>query len=65
MRFNGGQTIYRGIYWKSMKGRDGDLCFLRITKELIFFLCFLMSTETGVSEVTKVFLGEIFQSLNY
>lgn len=27
MRFNGGQTIYRGIYWKSMKGRDGDLCF--------------------------------------
>ena len=30
-----------------------------------FFLCFLMSTETGVSEVPNVFLGEIFQSLNY
>lgn len=25
MRFNGGQTIYRAIYWKLMKGRDGDL----------------------------------------
>lgn len=43
-----------------------EICVLKNDKGIdFFFYVVLMSTETGVSEVSKVFLGEIFQSLNY